>query len=272
LLFYQLQKERRPPFTTPPLKDRTMKNLIAHATKKQRNRRDVDRRDQREQLVNDGTIGSIEETSLPVPRITLLRGILLDIDPRLFKVCGLTRAQRSNPVQFYETLIRPMLQRNPVLSKAEVRMSGRGLHVIVRLTSPIEFETESQRAWWSLAVKCIQRLLPSDPDVPGITAMTRPIGSINGKNGRKVVLLKNAEPVSVAEVQKLVSDLCDSPMRTVVGVLFGAERVTPCPICRGDESSLIAFDRFAKCYGCGTIKLEQLYDIFLADRPKRKGD
>jgi hypothetical protein len=231
----------------------------------------VQEEEKREQLVNNGDIGSITEVSLMEPRITSLLGILLDIDPNLFKKCRLTRAQRSDPVHFYEAIIRPMLVRHPVLSKAEVRMSGRGLHVIVRFAAPIEFETETQRTWWSLAVKCVQRLLPTDPDVPGITATTRPIGSVNTKNGKKVLLLKAAEPITRDEVQRLVKELSAAPVRTIAGVLFGGEKITPCPICVGKDSSLVAFDRFAKCYACGNVKLDQLYDIFLGDRPKRKG-
>jgi hypothetical protein len=60
-----------------------------------------------------------------------------------------------------------------------------------------------------------------------------------------------------------------SPFKTVMGILLGAGRVAPCPICRVEGSSLSALDREGRCYGgCGKVKLERLYDVFLAPRPQ----
>ena len=47
---------------------------------------------------------------------------------------------------------------------------------------------------WAAAVKIVQCVLPTDPDCPGITALTRPVGSVNGKNGAAVRVLKTMSP------------------------------------------------------------------------------
>ena len=228
--------------------------------------------DLREQLVNEGKIGPISHVSLPMEMITRLRGIMFDVDPKQFCDEIADEALRSNPAVFYEQIIRPMSMRNHVLAKAQVRLSGSGLHVLLLLHSPIVFHNEEERAHWARVIKVVQRLLPSDPDAPGITAMTRPVGSTNRKNGATVSILAPGEPVSAAEVLDLYEATKQAPVKKIMQVLLGSERVSPCPICGGKDSALAGLDRIATCYGsCGKVKLSRIYDVFLAPRPTRKG-
>lgn len=227
--------------------------------------------DLREQLVNGGAAGPMTKVSLPEVNVTSLRGILLDIDPKLFKANIMGEDVPSDPVAFGNTIIVPMLKRHDVLHRAHVRHSGTGLHVIIFFDQPVEIETDGDRQRWAGIVKVIQRLLPTDPDAPGITALTRPLGSINSKNGGKVRQLKKGSPVPAEDVLHLFEEIRKSPMSAIAKVLFGSDRVSPCPVCEESETKLAALSRIGKCYGsCGDVRLEQLYDVFLKPRPTRK--
>jgi hypothetical protein len=223
--------------------------------------------DHREQLCNDGQTGPVEQVSLPLAMITTLRGIILDVDPHLFRAELVTAYVITQPVEFYRQVIGPMLDRHPVMRKAEVRVSGRGLHVILWLTDPVEFTTDADRMRWAGIVKVIQRLLPTDPDCPGITALTRPIGSVNSENHCRVRQLHKGEPVPADEVVRLFDEVHSSPFRTIARLLFGSDHLTPCPVCNGPRSKLDALDFVGKCYGgCGKVRIGQLYDVFLKAR------
>ena len=226
--------------------------------------------DWREQPYNRGACGPIERVQLPEAMITSVRGIPLDFDPKLFRPEKVSAKARKDPALFSQTLVRPCLQRHPVLAKAERRVSGQGIHAILWFDRPVEFATESDRQRWAAIVKVIQKLLPTDPDCPGITALTRPVGSINGKSATKVHRLYQGEPVSADEVLGLFEQACSRPFLTVANLLFGAERVTPCPVCEEDGTRLDALDRAGKCYGgCGTVCLGQLFDVYLKPRPSQ---
>ena len=221
--------------------------------------------DLREQLVNGGAVGPITEVSLPEPMITSLRGILLDFDPSLY------RKAVADPKLFCGDLVERWLSRHPVFQKAEVRSSGRGLHVLLLFDRPVEFATQGERQLWAAVVKVIQRLLPTDPGCPGITALTRPVGSVNSKNGKQVRLLKEGRPVDPQEVLALFEEVKAAPFRTVASLLFGGERVSPCPLCQAEGSALVALDHSGKCYGCGQVRIGQLFDVFLKPRAKKGG-
>ena len=220
--------------------------------------------DLREQLANDGDVGPIKEVSIPESMITKLRGIVVDIDPKWLNRDKFSCRARSNPERLYKRSIRRMLTRHPVLAKAEVRNSGTGLHVIIWLKEPVEFESEGDRQRWAAIVKVIQRLLPSDPTAPGITALTRAIGSINSKNNKPVRRLKKGESVTADEIIQLVDQVRAAPFRMVMSILFGRENISPCPICGEDETSLAVLDKVGRCYGsCGDVSLSKLFDLFL---------
>ena len=145
--------------------------------------------DERLQLVNGGERGLSETVSLPLEAITSLLGIMLDVDPDRLHPDLAAPAVLADPKKMWKKLVGIWLSRHPIFAKAQVVSSGRGLHVILRFSKPVQFETPNERAKWAAAVKLVQRLLPTDLDCPGITALTRPIGSINGKCGELVLLL-----------------------------------------------------------------------------------
>lgn len=227
--------------------------------------------DLREQLANEGAVGLITDVPLPEANITQLNGIMLDIDPKLYDGRVARKETKADPARFYKKIVRPMLERHPVLAKAQVRASGTGLHVILWFTSPVVFRGEPQRLLWAAVVKVVQRALPSDPDAPGITALTRPVGSINGKNGMPVTMLTKGEPVTPEEAMSLFNEIRVAPVKTIMRILLGEERISLCPICEKPGTSLDAMDRSAKCYGsCGKVTLSQIYDLFLCPRPAGK--
>jgi hypothetical protein len=165
-----------------------------------------------------------------------------------------------------------MLARNSVLSQAEVRRSGRGLHAILWFTHPVEFTTDAERQRWAAIVSVIQRLLPTDPDCPGITALTRPLGSINGKNRFAVKQLYPGKPVTAKAVMELFHQARSSPFRTVARILLGSDHLKPCPVCNGSGTRLDVLDFVGKCYGsCGKIGIDRLYAVYLTPRPSRRG-
>lgn len=227
----------------------------------------------RKQLVNRQEEGPIEAVSLPEPMITSLHGILLDIDPEWLRDDLAPLHVRTTPKLLWEQVAGPLLANHPVFDRAEVRSSGRGLHVVVRMTPGVEFDTEAERERWAGVVGVVQGLLPTDPDCPGIIATTRLLNSTNEKNGAKVVRLKKATPVSPEEVLALCQEAVDRPFRTTARVLFGpAERLTPCPVCRKAGTALAVLDRVGKCYGsCGTVRRGALLDLFLKPRRQREG-
>lgn len=229
--------------------------------------------DHRRQLFNGGQSGPIEAVQLPVEMITSLLGIMLDFDPDRFREDVVSRKVRADPVKFYKRFVRKMLARHPVFSKAEVRNSGRGLHVIIRFEKPLEFATDADRQRWSAIVKVIQRLLPTDPGCPGITALTRSLGSVNSKNDGTVKLLHKGQPVPAEDVVGLFNEARSSPFRTIARLLFGDDHVMPCPVCNAPDSKLDALDFVGKCYGgCGKVRIDQLFDVLLKVRPSRKGE
>jgi hypothetical protein len=174
----------------------------------------------------------------------------------------------AGPAVFYEQTVKFWLARHPVLAEAEVRGTGTGLHALIWFAGPVDFATDGQRRRWDGIAQAIQGLLPVDPDQPGITTLTRPVGAINGKNGAPVERLKDGRPVPVEAVEHHFEQLRRAPFRIIMKVLVGAERVRPCPVCRATGTTLSAGNHVGFCYGsCRQVNLGQLYEVFLAPRP-----
>jgi len=227
--------------------------------------------DHRESLANGGEIGPTGTVSLPECMITFLRGIMLDFDPDRYRADRLPPGATASPDAFYYDFVGPMLDRHPVYASAEVRDTGRGLHALIRFDPPVAFSTARERTRWAGVVRAVQRALPTDPDAPGITALTRPVGSINGKTGRPVRVLTPGRPVVAGEVLGLVEELRTRPFATVAGIVFGG-RPTPCPVCRKPGTTLGVMDRGGTCYGgCGKVSLRRLFDAIYAPRAAAEG-
>jgi hypothetical protein len=225
--------------------------------------------DYREQLFNDGKIGPIDGIQVSTDRIVRVRGILYDLDLNLYHAGVVIPRVPKDPKTLYRRIVRDWLSRHPVLNKAEVRFTGGGIHVIPWFAEPVEIENDGDREQWAAIVQVVQAALPVDPQAPGITATTRAFHSTNSKNDSKVIRLKEGQPVSTDEVLALYEEMCSSPFKTVMTILTGGDRISPCPVCNKPESSLLALDYIGRCYVCGKVNLGQLYDLVL--RPRKPG-
>jgi hypothetical protein len=222
--------------------------------------------DPREQLFNDRREGTFAEVQLPLERITRLHAIMFDLDPKVLRPGNGLFDPADDPVTFHAQ-VRPVLDRHRLAAHAEVRASGTGLHLLLWLDPPVELKTSEEQIRWAAIVKAVQRTLPVDPDMPGITALTRPVGSTNTKNGAKVCTLAPGRTVQPSEVEDYVRRVGKAPFREVAVVLLGAERVTPCPLCSKKGKRLDVLDRRGKCYGgCGPVHLHQLFDLIYEPR------
>ena len=227
--------------------------------------------DLRKQLFNAGKVGPIEAVQVSTDCIVQLKGILYDLDLAAYQAKPLIPGLSQNVDKFFRRVVRPWLDRHPVLKKAEVRATGTGLHALLWFDRPIKFDTAADRDRWAGIVKVVQAALPIDPDQPGITATTRALGSINSKNGAMVRQLTKGTPVSQEDVLALFDEMCASPFKTVLKILTGSDCVSPCPVCKKEGTKLSAMDYAGRCYGsCGTLKLETLYDLVFAARTPKK--
>ena len=227
----------------------------------------TEREDIRQQLFNAGHTGPISQILVSADEVTKLRGILFDIDPAVLRPGSLLGQISLDPVELYEQTVKPWLTRHPVLRHCEVRVSGTGLHVILRLAEPVILKKINDLQRWLGIVKTVQTALPTDPDLPGITACTRAVGSINSKNGAKVFRLTSGQPVAAEQVVQLYRQMMTAPFRTVLEIVTGGQEVSPCPLCSDRERTLKALDRLGLCYdSCNSVSLYQLYDLMVQPR------
>ena len=117
-------------------------------------------------------------------------------------------------------------------------------------------------------------VIEDDQDIQGIIesaldeAGFEPAIAASGEEA--VTLLKGGESIPVAEIEALALDMRDRPFRTVLTILTGQERLSPCPACGDVSKTLVALDRSGQCYGCGKVKLEKLYDTIFANAAMAK--
>jgi hypothetical protein len=219
--------------------------------------------DLREALFNGNPVGLAGVIQVPAERITTLLGIVADLDPKLLDPGNPLFPPDSNPRKFHAA-IRPVLDRHPLACQGEVRSSGTGLHLIFRLDPPVELRVSPDQRRWAAIVRAVLGSLPTDPNAPGITALTRPIGAINSKNNAVVELLQPGRSIAPKDVVAFVGELVEAPFRTVALPLLGSDRVEPCPACRAPGSSLGVLARLGRCYHCGDVRLERLLDLVYA--------
>ena len=207
--------------------------------------------DLREALFNDRAIGPIGKVQVPAERITTLHGIMLDLDPKILRPGNKIFTPADTPEEFYRS-IKPILAR----------------HLILWLSPAVELRTAAEQLRWGTIVKSVQRTLPIDTDMPGITAVTRSVGSVNSKNDAVVTTLHAGEPVSPEMIEQFMMRLAKGAFREVVLPLLEELRISPCPICRGENTRLDLLDWVGICYGsCGKITLEHLFEAIYMPRP-----
>jgi endogenous inhibitor of DNA gyrase (YacG/DUF329 family) len=232
----------------------------------------MENHDVREQPFNEGKTGSFAETQLPRERIVRLHGIVVDLDPGLYRPGNLIFTPDDDPRTFYEK-IKPVLARHPLARSAEVRLTGTGLHLIIRLDPPAELESAADQRHWHSVVGTVQHTLPGDPNAPGLTALTRAVGSVNCKNGAVVELLRPGEPVTPRAVEEFAARVAQAQFKEIALVLLGGLRAQPCPVCKSEGSRLDVRDHAGMCYGrCGKVTLARLLDCVYAPMGAPKED
>jgi hypothetical protein len=220
--------------------------------------------DERESLVNDCRRGTKYEITPKVVEVTSIHAFMNDLDCKMLdpEVVGMESVESG--AAFYDQHVRFWLERDPVLSKAEVRDSGHGLHVLLWLDEPI-IVGDGEAQVWDAVARGICKALPGDPNLNGIIALTRPVGAMNTKQEphREVKVLRSGKPVTRAEILDLNRRLSDQPAHLWMRLFFGGERVDPCPLC-GKESLGVAGSWQCRCYGCGRVDAASLvYRVYL---------
>jgi len=238
--------------------------------------------DQREALFNSGAVGTFKEVMVQRHEVTLLRGILIEIDGECLRVGNVIDEMPADGFELYKRHVRGWLDNHPLLRKAEVRFSGRWLHCILNFAAPVEIKSDRRRELWGRVIKAVQRSLPSDPEAPSLLAMTRPVFELTLPTGRTVELIKTGEPVTELEVLHFAEDLTRRGFATVTQILFGTTNVSPCPFCRKADSTLSAAAPLYRtsnpniasrgsCYECGKVTLTALVVLVLKGRDKDDG-
>ena len=214
--------------------------------------------DEREALVNDRRRGTKYEITPKVDEVAAIHGFMNDLDCKMLDpaVVGVECVESAEA--FYSQHVRQWLDRDPVLSKAEVRDTGGGLHTILWLDEPILVAAGEARIWDDIA-RGICNALPGDPNLNGIIALTRPVAALNTKYNppREVRLLRPGEPVSRAEILELSRLVAEQPARLWMRLFFGGERAEPCPFC-GKKSLGVAGYWQVRCYQCGRANAASL--------------
>lgn len=211
--------------------------------------------DERESLYNGRPQGPANRISVPVEQVAAINGFMIDVDLAILNPAVIGEAVVTSAESLYAAYVCNWLDRDPVLSKAEVRDTGHGLHVLLWLDSPIVV-AEGQAGQWDSIARGIRNVLPGDPRVNGINVMTRPVGATNTKSEpvRTVRLLRAGKPVAVSEILDLNRRLAEHPAQTWMQVFYGGTRISPCPLCGGAGSSLgVAGNWQIRCYECGRI-------------------
>ena len=211
--------------------------------------------DRREALFNEGAVGEITEVQRSKSEVTSIKGIMLDLDPHLINPDFLPSTPTK--IQFAQHVER-WCQNHPTLAKAEIRMTGSGVHVLLWPDTPIVLNSTADQDRWDGVIKTIQGCLPTDPAQPGITACTRPIDSINSKNSASVQRATEGKKVTEKELLDLADQMIEEPVKTFCLIVFGSDSISPCPICSAKESKFTAYKHVGKCYECKSINLQKL--------------
>lgn len=215
---------------------------------------------EREAMFNGRERGPAALISKPVVQIAAIRGFMIDLDAAVLDAAVVGGECVADAGKLYEWHVRHWLDRDPVLSKAEVRFTGGGLHVLLWLDEPIICGGDDATRWDKIA-RGLRSVLPADPSGPGLNVMTRPVGALNLKYAppREVRLVREGKPVSKAEILELFGRVADAPAQLWMQVFYGAERMSPCPFCNNPEKTLgIAGKWQVQCYDCGRVHASAL--------------
>ena len=220
--------------------------------------------DERESLVNGRECGPANQIATKVEEVASIHAFMSDLDCKILDPAIVGEECVRSPAALYKQHVRHWLDRDPVLAKAQVRDSGHGLHVLLMLDEPIICAGDDARHWDKIA-RGLRNVLPGDPSLNGIVAMTRPVGARNTKVDppRKVRVLRKGEPITRAEILDLNQRLANAPARLWMRLFFGGERASPCPLCGATTHTLGVVGNWqVQCYECGRVDAAAMVYLF----------
>jgi hypothetical protein len=118
--------------------------------------------DVRESLVNGGAVGPAGANAVPVERVARLRGLVVDLDPKLLVPDNPIFPPSDDPRVFHDN-VRAVLDRHPVLRHAEVGSSGTGLHAVAWLEPHVELSSARDQGRWAAVVRAVQSSVRGTP-------------------------------------------------------------------------------------------------------------
>ena len=139
--------------------------------------------DKREALFNDQAVGPASHIQVAREGVTRLAGLVVDMDADPLKA-NRWFPPADNAEDFFK-LIGAVFDRHPVLRHAEVRDTGRWLHLIVLFSEPVELRTAQEQRLWTKIHKLLIASVPSDANAQALITLTRPVGSVNSKAVRR---------------------------------------------------------------------------------------
>jgi hypothetical protein len=211
--------------------------------------------DIREATFNGRESGPAFSIARPVDQVSAIHGFMIDLDCGILDPAVVGQECVESADILYERHVHGWLDRDAVLSKAEVRNTGHGLHILLWLDEPIICNGDEAKHWDKIA-RGLRVVLPGDPNLNGIIAMTRPVGAQNNKDepSRTVTQIRAGEPVSREEILDIHERIATAPARLWMRVFHGGERQSPCPLCGDEKNSLgVAGNWQVQCYGCGRV-------------------
>ena len=211
--------------------------------------------DIREAIFNGRECGPAFSIARPVDQVSAIHGFMIDLDCGILDPAVVGQECVESADILYERHVQGWLEMDPVLAKAEARNTGHGLHILLWLDEPIICNGDEARHWDKIA-RGLRAVLPGDPNLNGIIAMTRPAGATNNKDepSRTVTQLRAGQRVSRVEILDLHERIATAPARLWMRVFHGGERQSPCPLCGDEKNSLgVAGNWQVQCYGCGRV-------------------
>lgn len=222
--------------------------------------------DDRQSLVNDCRRGPANLITPKVEEVASIHAFMNDLDCKILDPAVVGEECVASSEMLYEKHVRHWLDRDPVLAKAEVRDTGGGLHIVLWLDAPIICGA-GEAVVWDKVARGICNVLPGDPNLNGIIALTRPVGAINSKYNppREVRILRPGESVTRAEILDLNRRVTEQPARLWMRLFFGGERASPCPLCGGVSLGVAGYWQ-CRCYQCGRVNAASLvYRFYLPE-------
>jgi len=101
--------------------------------------------DEREAIVNERASGPAHNIAVKVEEVAAIHGFMIGLDCGILNPEVLGAAAVASAEVLYSEHVRQWLDNDPLLSRAEVRDTGGGLHVLLWLDEPILCDGEEAR-------------------------------------------------------------------------------------------------------------------------------